>query len=130
MRALVAFHGRGHMWWNRWCRAGFKHCFIALDDGRFWITIDGRAGVPEIRVAASSAFDLAAFWREQGLVVLATEARPDPISPLVLATCVGTIKRLTGIRAPWIFTPYRLFKHLSSDNRYTTRTTPQSPQGD
>jgi len=127
MRALVVFHGHGGAWWGRWCRAGFKHCFIAVCDGAYWITLDGTLGRARLRVMAASDFDLATFYRDQGFTVVAATARDGPpFWPLILATCVGAIKRILVIRRPWIFTPYQLFEYLRSDNR----NPPRSPQGD
>ena len=28
-------------------------------------------------------------------------------------TCVGVVKRILGVRAPWVLTPWQLFRHLS-----------------
>ena len=42
-RALVVFHGVGWGFWPWLCgRPGFRHCFVALSDGRAWIEVDAR----------------------------------------------------------------------------------------
>jgi hypothetical protein len=65
-------------------------------------------------------FDLAAFYREQGHRVLVGQ-RPPPrtrrrfaLAPL---TCVTVVKRLLGIDAPWVWTPWQLYTHLSGAER-------------
>jgi hypothetical protein len=131
MRALVVFHGHGGAWWNRWCRAGFRHCFIVLDDGACWIALDGTLGRARLKVMAASDFDLAGYYRAQGFTVVAAAARDGPpFWPLILATCVGAIKRILVIRAPWVLSPHQLFVFLQSTDFEPTRNTSPNPQGD
>lgn len=114
-RALVVFHRHGAGTFARLVTGGFRHCFVALDDGRYWIVFDGKAGVPEMRVIAGSDYDLAGFYRGQGFAVVETETgiRP-PRQPLMLGTCVGAAKRLLGLRAPHVLTPHQLFRYLAT----------------
>jgi len=114
LNALVVFGTDGNAWWSRLCRRDFSHCFIVVDDGRYWIALDGDRGRARLKVVAGSDYDLAAFYREQGLTVVETMV-PDgpPFWPLILATCVGIIKRLLVIRAPWVLTPYQLYRYLN-----------------
>lgn len=113
-RALVVFDRHGAGPFARLAGAGFGHCFVALDDGRYWILFDGKAGVPELRVVAGSDDDLAAFYRGHGYAVVETETegRP-PRQPLMLGTCVGAAKRLLGLRAPHVLTPAQLYRRLT-----------------
>ena len=39
-RALVVFSGGTGVAWLRWLRPGFRHCFVAVDDGIEWLTVD------------------------------------------------------------------------------------------
>lgn len=122
MRALVVFHGLGTGAFARLLAPGFGHCFVALDDGRYWIVVDGRNGVPEVKVAAAAIFDLAAFYRQCGFTVVATEsAARAPHQPLMLGTCVGAAKRLLGLRAPHVVTPHQLWRHLNGSDAVLRR---------
>ena len=113
--ALVVFHGEGAGGWRRrLLKPGFRQCFAAVDSGGWWILFDPRDGRVELRLLARSDFDLAAFCREKSYAV--AELRPGtrpPRSPLMPATCVGAVKRLLGLRAPFAQTPWRLWRHLS-----------------
>lgn len=113
-RALVVFHGHAAGFLAQACADGFRHCFVALDDGRYWILFDGKAGVPELRVVAGSDYDLAGFYCDRGFTVVEAETvgRPPRI-PLMLGTCVGAAKRLLGLRAPLVLTPKQLYRCLA-----------------
>lgn len=115
-RALVIFSGSTGVRWLRWLRPGFRHCFVAVDDGIEWLTVDPLLHRLEIRASGlPSAFDLAAEYRRMALAVLEVVPAPVPLrrAPLGLFTCVETAKRLLGIRARWVLTPWQLHGWLS-----------------
>ena len=115
-RALVVFSGRSGVRWLRWLKPGFRHCFVAVDDGIEWLTVDPLLHRLEIRASRlASDFDLAAEYRRMGLDVI--EVMPASVAlrcaPFGLFTCVETAKRLLGIRARWVLTPWQLYRLLS-----------------
>ena len=112
--ALAIFHDHGYGPFRRWLRPGFRHVFVAVLRDGYWVTLDGRAGVPALQVVAGEGADLAGFYRRaHGFTVVAlTAPRRPPRTPLMLGTCVGAAKRVLGIRAPWVLTPYQLYRHL------------------
>lgn len=115
-RALVVFSGRAGVSWLRWLRPGFRHCFVALDDGIEWLTVDPLLHRLEVRASGlSSEFDLASEYRRMDLVVLEVALAPVALraAPPGLFTCVETAKRLLGIRAWRILTPWQLYRFLS-----------------
>jgi hypothetical protein len=123
-RALLVFSGRTGVAWLRWLRPGFRHCFVAVDDGAGWLTVDTLLHRLEVRATGlPSAFDLAGEYRRMGLTV--TEVVPAPVplrrAPVGVFTCVETAKRLLGIRAPWVVTPWQL-------HRLVSRTAPGGAQ--
>lgn len=71
-------------------------------------------GLPVFKVVAGEDCDLAQHYRERhGFTVFSLEApRRDPLTPFMFGTCVGAAKRVLGLNAPWIVTPYQLFKEL------------------
>lgn len=110
-RALVVFSGGAGLLWLRWLKPGFRHCFVALDDGIEWLTVDPLLHRLEIRASGlPSGFDLAAEYRRMDLEVIEVVPAPVPVrrAPLGLFTCVETAKRLLGIRARRILTPWQL----------------------
>ena len=117
MTALVVFHGFGQGALARlFGRPGFRHCFVCVTQGGAWLRLDFRAGVPTLELVCAAEFDLASFYRAAGLTVVATERRtPSVHLPLMLATCVGAVKKVLGLSAPFVLTPHHLYRHLTKD---------------
>lgn len=114
MRVIVVFHDHGTHWLSRLLKPGFKHVFCAVEADGHWITLDGRAGVPVVEIVAAASYDLAAFYRERGYAVVETEqrgqVRPVPVVPY---NCVGLVSAFLALGAPWVVTPWQLYKHLT-----------------
>jgi hypothetical protein len=117
--ALVVFVNQADCLWLRILRPGFRHCFVALRDGTTWLTCDALKDRLELSVLPlTSEFDLAGFYAEQGHTVLLGTTRPNlPRRPFAVAplTCVTIAKRLLGVRAPRVVTPWQLFRLLECD---------------
>ena len=116
--AMVVFVDRADCWWLRPLKPGFRHCFAVLDHPKGWLVCDPLKDRIELGVLdVPASFDLPCFYAEQGHRVLLTRmpAHPPSRAPLGIAprTCVVVVKRLLGIRAPWVHTPWQLFRHLT-----------------
>lgn len=113
MRALVVFSGGSGVddFLSRRLKEGFKHCFVVIDDGSYWIRIDGKAGVAEIEVVANSDYDLTSFYRSEGYRVVETYRRDRPMPHLVAGNCVGVVKAVLGLHS-WAITPHQLYRRL------------------
>jgi len=113
LRAVVGFTDESGHRFGRLLRPGFRHCFVAIDDGLYWILLDAREPVPTVKTLASSDFDLLAFWRDKGYCAIeVTRAGRGIRGPLVAANCVGLTKAVLGIRAPLCVTPRQLYNRL------------------
>lgn len=114
--ALVVFVDHAECRWLRCLRAGFRHCFVALRERGAWLTWDPLKDRIELSLLPIPAdFDLAGFYADRGYTVLLGQTKPDqPCQALAIAplTCVTIAKRLLGVRAPWLFTPWQLCRHL------------------
>lgn len=97
-------------------RPGFRHCFAALSIGDRWIACDPLKDRIQLALIPRPAdFDLAAFYAGQGHQVLVGRTGGGPGRPPAmpsLLTCVAIVKRLLGIRAPTVVTPWQLYRHL------------------
>ncbi len=114
---LVGFVGHADLWWLRLLRPGFRHCFAVIRQGPFWVVIDPMSHHTLVRV--ESCPELMEFYVSRGITVVATRLRPPPRRPAPWRphTCVEVVKRLLGLRAPWVLTPWQLHKFLENQEK-------------
>lgn len=115
----IAFSGKADVWWLRFLKSGFRHCFALVQDAGRWIVVDPMLHKTDINVAAcESTFDLPQWLRARGYRVIRAPIFMSPPRALMPApfTCVEAVKRIIGLRAPWVFTPWQLYRHLSKIN--------------
>jgi len=96
-------------------RRGFRHVWVATIDesGAYWVAHDIRVEGQVTRVLADAAFDLAAYYREQGCTVVTTQRRAARIlGPVLANSCVGLTKHILGLRS-FALTPWQLYRALS-----------------
>lgn len=121
--ALVIFTDQTDLPWLRILKRGFRHCFLAIFQGSHWLIYDPLVHRTEIiALDLPMHFDLANWYREHGLCVVPTVLSTTPVSrtsllpwaqfPLRPFTCVEAVKRVLGIKAAKIFTPWQLYRHL------------------
>ncbi len=123
LSALVVFSDQADLPWLRFLRRGYRHCFLAFLQESNWVIYDSLVHRTEISTLdLPSDFDLAGWYRTHGFGVLATEIRPPSALrgkkagwiyfPLRPFTCVEAVKRVLGIEAAHVFTPWQLYRHL------------------
>ena len=114
--AVVVFCGDASIPLLRWLRPGFRHCFVAVQQSESWIVCDSLAHRTDLTVLRErTPKDLAEWYRNSGLIAVQTATRRAPLrlAPLRLFTCVESVKRVLGIHAPWVFTPWQLHRLLA-----------------
>lgn len=114
---LVVFADHAACTWLWPLRRGFRHCFVVLRAGPLWLACEPLVDRIELdALALPPDFDLAAFYVDQGHRVLLGQRPPRrprrPLAPAPL-TCVTVVKRLLGIDARWVWTPWQLYAHLA-----------------
>lgn len=114
--ALVVFTGDTCLGCLKILRPGFRHCFVAVCRNDHWIICDPLCHRTDLLVIGSeAAADLGDWYRCHGLTVVATHVRPAPprFAPLRPFTCVEAVKRVLGIHARSVNTPWQLYRYLS-----------------
>lgn len=115
-RAWVAFEGRTDAWWLRLLKPGFRHCFVVVEDGGRWIVVDPVSPFTHVALVTPPGKGGVAGWLAgMGLTVVETavcrtHTRPAPWAPF---TCVEAVKRVLGLHAARIVTPWQLYRHLT-----------------
>ncbi len=122
---VVVFFGkaRGIPWWARLfrIRKDFIHCGIIVRTRISWISVNPMAHITQVDWA--DRFETDAFticerlvyermWSAAVAMFIRTPAE-DFRLPLPY-TCVEAVKRILGIKFGFVFTPYQLFRYLST----------------
>ena len=116
---LVVFTDQTDLWWLKFLRRGFRHCFILIRFADVWISVDALAHKTEVmRIDIPDHFSLMQWLENQGETVIKTQITPAKLKPYSPSffTCVENVKRIIGIRKPFIITPWRLYKFLTAHN--------------
>lgn len=115
--ALVVFSGQADLKWLRILKPGFRHCFVVIENRGRWILYNPLSHRTEIAVLEGvTGAELMKCYRGQGFRVVPWLLRPvcKKSAPWGLYTCVEAIKRILGIHAHWIITPWNLYKFLKN----------------
>lgn len=122
VEAWVLFSGKADLPWLRLLKPGFRHCYVVMNDGQRWITVDPLSPHTEIMVHHHIApdFDLIGWLEEGGQKALKAglywgHRKPAPI---MLFTCVEAVKRLIGLHRRLILTPWQLYRYLKKLTPY------------
>jgi hypothetical protein len=113
--ALVVFVDECGLKWLQRLRRGYRHCFVAVRSGTSWVICDPLSHRTDLTVVGDfSTRQLADWYRSPGLMVVQTHVLPAPLRPAPIRpyTCVEAVKRVLGMHAPWILTPWQLYRQL------------------
>lgn len=113
-RAWVVFSGKADMAWLKILRPGFRHCYILLNDGSHWVSLDPLSSYTDIHVHhVPAAFNFPLWLKDRGHDVIPAPLKRKPKeAPWSLFTCVEAVKRVLGIHNRFIITPWQLYCHL------------------
>lgn len=119
--AWVVFSGKTDIRWLRFLKAGFRHCFIILNDGQRWIAIDPAASYMDVQIYhhIDNEFDLPSWLSDQGYLVVPAviDKEHQKAAPSMIFTCVEAIKRVLGVHKRFILTPWQLYKFLEQEQQ-------------
>ncbi|MEL3889541.1 hypothetical protein V6B08_04675 [Ferrovibrio sp. MS7] len=118
--AVIVFADQTGLWWLRWLRPGFRHCYAFYRHSAGWLRLDPLSHRLDLDFRPGSgdatldALDLAARLRLEGRLALTVPVRPAPprLAPPLPFSCVEAVKRLLGIHSWSVCTPWQLFLFL------------------
>lgn len=120
--AWVVFCSHTDLPWLKFLKNGFRHCFILLNDGQRWMSIDPMSPYTDIQIYhhIEWCFDLPEWLQSRGYKVLKTSINKNHKvpAPWMLCTCVEFIKRILGIHKRTIITPWQLYQYLKNNNQF------------
>ncbi len=120
--AWVVFSGQTDRPWLKCLKRGYRHCFVIINDGRRWLSFDPMLNYTDIRMHhhIPPEFDLPSWFNARGHHVLSAPLcqRPQKPAPFALFTCVEAVKRILGLHARLIITPWQLYRYLSKHQTY------------
>ena len=115
--AWVVFSGKTDMNWLKIFKPGFRHCYVVLNDGNHWLSVDPLSSYMDVTIHnLPQEFNLPLWLRDRGhCVVKADITRLPKQAPWMFFTCVEAVKRILGIHKQFIITPWQLYRHLIKD---------------
>ena len=115
-KAWVVFSSETDWPYLKFLKKGFRHCFVLINDGQHWVSLDPLLNHTEVQVHnVPPSFDLPGWLRGRGLTVIESpvdHAHRKP-APFMLFTCVEAVKRVLGLHAWHVLTPWQLYNHLT-----------------
>lgn len=116
--AWIVFIGTAELAWQKLLKPGFRHCCLLLNDGERWISFDPMSNYTDIHVHKLPVeFDLPLWLRDHGHIVVKTKiARAKNEAPWMPYSCVEAVKRVIGLHARSIITPWQLYRHIIKTN--------------
>ncbi len=114
--AWVVFTNQTELRWLGMLKKGFRHCFVMINDGQNWISIDPMSNYMDVVVHhVSPDFDLPDWLRSRGFRVISAPLNVSisKPAPWMIFTCVEACKRILGIHKRSIYTPWQLYQYLT-----------------
>ena len=116
-RALVAFSGQTELVWLHVLRPGFRHCFAVVEtesQSGTWMLYNPLSNGTQLALwPHANEKTIRAWLCQHGYCVI--ETHTQPISTRTYGwrpyTCVEAMKRVLGLHAPAVFTPWQLSPH-------------------
>lgn len=117
-KAYVVFVDNVSLWWLKFLKPGFRHCYMlfAYDEKRTWIELNPYSNQTFVKVYHfEESFDYIFFLRShENLNIFETPifCAPQKCAPMGFFSCVEMVKRILGIHSLSLITPYQLYKKL------------------
>lgn len=121
--AIIGFTDAERPWWLRFFPKGFRHCFALISDAGRWVVVNPMSHWTDIAVLPEAADnarveDIVRALADKNIAarvcaVAEPARRTLPPTPF---TCVEVVKRIVGLRAPWVLTPAALARFIEKNH--------------
>lgn len=123
-KGWVIFEHDNSIWWLRFLRRGFRHCYVILEfhtnEGtRFYVELNPMSNQIYAFIHNSALeIDYISYLQKQEYIHICEfrfQASPLKCAPFSAFTCVEFVKRILGIHDFRIITPYQLYKKINNN---------------
>lgn len=104
-------------WFQRFMKKGFYHCYAFKESpgGQFLIIVEPMRSHVDVDIVPNNKVNLAKMTNCNKLVrVIVKYDLSKDRGHFCRFNCVEVVKSLLGIKSFWTFTPYQLYKRLST----------------
>ncbi|MBD5398135.1 hypothetical protein HDR60_01350 [bacterium] len=110
----VVFSPVTTLWYLRFLRVGFKHCFLILEDNGYFFIVDPLSSKIELMSFHILGDKLIKELENCDMKVVKAFINENVPSSwkFGIFTCVEVVKRILGISSLRVITPYQLYKYL------------------
>lgn len=117
-KGYVIFEHDVSLWWLKWLKPGFRHCFVVLEyenhkGERLWLELNPMSNqfYALLHDSRLEKDYLLALMADINMRILEFEFRLSPLkcAPTGIFSCVEFVKRVLGIHSFFIITPYQLY---------------------
>ncbi|MBD5405002.1 hypothetical protein HDR59_00450 [bacterium] len=110
----VVFSPFTTLWYLKFLRVGFKHCFVILEDNGYFFIVDPLASKIELMSFHILGDRLINEFKNLGMNVVKVSINKENSASwkFGIFTCVEVVKRILGISSLRVITPYQLYKYL------------------
>lgn len=99
----------------KWCKPGFRHCYIARNEyGKVWTVIQDTMYHLDVRTFLVSDYPTirCLAGKDAHIIPVEYNIKERHRGHICLFNCVEVVKAVLGIKKPFIYTPYQLYRFL------------------
>ena len=113
LSAYVVFEDQTNLWWLKFLKRGFRHCYVILDFEKFLVEVNSYSNKMIVKAIDNKNYikTLEVFHRAR-VVKTSINFTPKSLCPISCFTCVEAVKRILGLQNFFIITPYSLYNKL------------------
>lgn len=110
---ILLFSGKTHLYYLKILKKDFRHCIVIMERKGGWLFLNPlRGGLEVSKFPALSIGNIAEVYTELGYKALIGQVNQSERYRRQVTNCVEVAKRVIGINAEVVRTPYQLYNYL------------------